>query len=98
MAANVMSEREKNDNRNHLAYLVGSYYIYARAALSGKGTYPKEPIKPQPKLTPEQEKKQQEMQDAIIDHNIQMRKIKEQQAAKFQQDIIAQLEANSHGK
>ncbi|HEX3038149.1 MAG TPA: hypothetical protein VHO94_04050 [Oscillospiraceae bacterium] len=94
-AANTLNKKERSDNLNYLAWLVGIYSIRAKVALHGKEEYPEEPIKPKPKLTPEQEEEHQKTVDAIQNHNEEMRKLKEKQAAEFQQQILG---ANSNAK
>jgi hypothetical protein len=87
---------EQKEEANRVAWLNGAYVSRAIGSAFGgsKSPYPSEPIKPNKPLTPEQEHKQQEMADAIQEHNEQMRKIKEQQAAKLQLKL---MEANSNG-
>jgi hypothetical protein len=84
-------------NENYVAWLHGAYITRAIVACApnSKSSYPEKPIVP---LTPEQEKKRQEMEDAIAEHNAKMQEIREQSAIKFQRKLEAQMaEANLHG-
>jgi len=75
--------RIERERENSLAWLNGIYIKRAVVSAFNKDApYPTEPIKAQPKITPEQERKNQEISEMIKEHNLL---------------INAQLEANTHG-
>lgn len=85
--------KEQQENENRIAWLHGAYITRAIAACmpKSKAPYPGKPVIP---LTPEQQKKRQQMEDMIAEHNEQMQKIQERKAIEFQQKL---MEANIHG-
>jgi hypothetical protein len=86
-------KRQRDENR--VAWLHGAYITRAIASAfdSKKNPYPEKPIVP---LTPEQEKKKQEMDDMISAHNSKMQEIEEQNAVKLQRQLEEKV-AKKHG-
>lgn len=97
-AAYIMREKENQEQQNRLAWLNGVYVTHAVGVALGGGKYPKEPIKPQKQLTPEEQIKQEEMNAAIIEHNEKMRAIKERKARELQEKLIRKAEVNESGR